>query len=484
MEVHQYSATELAVLIRKRKLSPVEIVKSLLERIDKLNPSLNAFTTVDYEGALQAAKVAENTPPTGPLHGIPVAIKDLSYTKGLRTTCGSLTLKDNVPEVDSISVERIRRAGAIIIGKTNTPEFGYKGVTDNRLGAPTRNPWNTGRTSGGSSGGSAAAVAAGLVPLAEGTDGAGSIRIPASFCGVVGLKPSFARVPRTPIPDIWYTLSHTGSIARTVADAALLYDVLAGPDPRDPLSYTTIERCDNLHPTVALEDWDAPYLKAGAGVGHTEIGNRMTIGYSPDLGYAAVDPEVAQIVAQAAHELASLHEVVDANVSVEDPEQIELNIWNAVYAARYGPLKSPTRDLFTPELAGLVDEGMRLSGFELYHDSIARTKLYYTMAEYFVHHDLLITPTMAVEAFPIEQQRPAEINGRPMTTLFGWTPFTYPFNLTGQPAVTVPVGLTASGLPVGMQIIGGRGQEKKVLTVAQQYEHLHPWKQYAPIANQ
>ncbi len=460
MQIHEYSAAELASLIRRRELSPVEITEHYLRRIDALNPKLNAFITVDYEGAIAAAREAESSPPQGPLHGVPVAVKDLSLTKGLRSTSGSLTLKDNIPSVDSVSAERIREAGGIIIGKTNTPEFGYKGVTDNRLGEPTLNPWDTSRTSGGSSGGSAAAVAAGLAPVAEGTDGAGSIRIPAGFCGVVGIKPSFARVPRYPIPDIYYTLSHTGPIARTADDAALLLDVLSGYDKRDPLSMTEPLRL-------------SPYAP-----------EPLRIAWSPRLNYAPLEPEIEAITEKAALKLCEAgHSVERADPDITDPEPLELNIWNTVYAARYGPLEEPMRSLFTPELAEIVDEGMRLPAWRLCKDSIERTKLYYEMEKFFGTFDLLLTPTLPVEAFPVEKQRPETVEGRPITTLFGWTPFTYPFNLTGQPAVTVPAGLTASGLPAGLQIIGPRGSEALIMQVARQFEYLAPWQKLAPIAN-
>lgn len=447
--IYQTSAVNIRQRILQGELSPVEVVESLLQRIERLNPRLNSFITVDAEGALDTARRLEkNCDSPGPLHGIPIAIKDLSYTKGLRTTCGSLTLKDNVPTQDSISVERIRQAGAIIIGKTNTPEFGYKGVTDNRLMPPTVNPWDESTTSGGSSGGSASAVAAGLVPLAEGTDGAGSIRIPASFCGVVGFKPSFASVPRYPIPDIYYTLSHTGPIARNVEDAALLYSVLAGQDMRDALSFD-----------VAASQGES----------------QLKLAWTSGLSYAQAEPEVAKVCREAVYHLTEQrHTIVEDRPEFPDPEPIELNIWNTVYAARYGPLTSPTRELFTPELAEIVDEGMRLPAHVLCKDSIARTKLYYTMDEFFQKYDLLLMPTMPMPSFPVELQHPRELNGRKLDTLFGWTPFTYPFNLTGQPAITVPVTYVTSPagkkLPVGVQIIGPRGSDNLVLAVAKQLE--------------
>ncbi|MGM9992401.1 MAG: amidase [Candidatus Bruticola sp.] len=452
MDICDLRATELAKLIREKKLSPVEVTQAYLERIDKLNPKINAFITLDPEGALEQARQAENSAISGPLRGVPIAIKDLSYTKGMRTTCGSLTLKDNIPDFDSISVTRIRQAGAVILGKTNTPEFGYKGITNNRLFGTTFNPWNTERHAGGSSGGSASAVAAGLVPLAEGTDGAGSIRIPASFCGVVGFKPSFAMVPRYPIPDLYYTLSHTGPIARHVDEAALLFEVLAGSSSHDNLSMNPI-------------DWPKSAY------------DKLHIAYSPNLNYAPVENEVAEKVKLAVDKLADLGYIVrEENPPIEeDPEPLELNIWNTVYASRYAPLTAEMKELLTPEMVDIIEEGTKLPAYIYSQDSIKRTKLYYTMDQFFERFDLLITPTMPLTAFSADLERPDNINGRKISTLFGWTPFTYPFNLTGQPAITIPAGLSSEGLPIGLQIIGPRGSDRLLLAVAQRFEEAVPF---------
>ncbi len=452
MNICDLRATELAQLIKEKKLSPVEVTQAYLERIDKLNSKVNAFITLDSEGALSQARRAENEEATGPLHGVPVAIKDLSYTKGMRTTCGSLTLKDNIPDFDSISVTRIRQAGAIILGKTNTPEFGYKGITNNRVFGPTLNPWNLERHAGGSSGGSASAVAANLVPIAEGTDGAGSIRIPASFCGVVGFKPSFAMVPRYPIPDLYYTLSHTGPIARHVDEAALLFEVLAGVSSHDNLS-------------ISPHDWPK------------SASDKLHIAYSPNLNYAPVGDEVAQIVNQAAQKFTELGYVVnEENPPIdEDPEPLELNIWNTVYASRYAPLGEETKALLTPEMVDIIEEGMKLPAYMYSQDSIKRTKLYYTMDKFFERYDLMITPTMPIEAFDSQLERPESVNGRKISTLFGWTPFTYPFNLTGQPAITIPAGLSDNKMPIGLQIVGPRGSDRFILEVAKRFEELAPF---------
>ena len=482
MQLHEMSALDLAESIQRRELSPVELTRHCLARIDKYNDELNAFITVDHQGALQAAQDAEKSEAQGLLHGLPIAIKDLSLTKGLLSTSGSLTLKDSVPQQDSIAVERVRRAGAIIVGKSNTPEFGYKGVTDNRLMPPCANPWDTTRTSGGSSGGSAAAMAAGLCPLAEGTDGAGSIRIPAGFCGVVGVKPSFARVPRYPIPDIYYNLSHTGPITSTVADAILLLAVQSGPSRLDPCSITSSlfesEGCQELHDAQQPADFYSALRRFVAPESKT---SPWRLAWSPDLSYAPVDPEVHGLCQQAVQKLSQAgHAVEEASPQISDPEPIELNIWNVLYAERYAPMSPETREQFTPELAHLVDLGCQVSAYQMGRDAMARTQLYYTMENFFQKYDVLITPTLPVEAFPLTQQRPTSIAGRPITTLFGWTPFTYPFNLTGQPAVTVPAGFTKNGLPVGIQLVGPRGSEMKLLKLAAQFEQIAPWPRLAP----
>ena len=482
MQLHEYTALDLAELIAQKQVSPVELTRHCLERIDKYNSTLNAFITIDREGALKAAENAEKCESPGLLNGLPIAIKDLSLTKGLRSTSGSLTLKDNIPSEDSVAVERVRQAGAVIVGKSNTPEFGYKGVTDNRLLPPCANPWDTSRTSGGSSGGSAAAMAAGLCPLAEGTDGAGSIRIPAGFCGVVGVKPSFARVPRYPIPDIYYNLSHTGPITSSVADAILLLTVQAGPDRRDPASMTDslldAPGCQELqHAGTPVQFYKA--LRHFTALDSADP--KLRLAWSPDLGYAPVEPEIRTVCQQAVQELARLgHTVDEDNPGFTDPEPIELNIWNVVYAERYAPMSEETRALFTPELAGLVDLGTQVSAYQMGRDAMARTQLYYQTQRFFDKYDVLITPTLPVEAFPHSQQRPAAIAGREIKTLFGWTPFTYPFNLTGQPAVTVPAGFTPNGLPAGIQLVGPRGSEMRLLKLAAQFEKIHPWPRLAP----
>ncbi|MBQ7569114.1 amidase [bacterium] len=482
MQLHEYSALDLAELILSKQLSPLELTKHCLQRIEKYSSELNAFITVDAQGALLAAQKAESQSPAGLLHGLPIAIKDLSLTKGLRSTSGSLLQKDYVPDEDSVAVARVRQAGAIIVGKSNTPEFGYKGVTDNRLLPPCANPWDTSRTSGGSSGGSAAAIAAGLCPLAEGTDGAGSIRIPAGFCGAVGVKPSFARVPRYPIPDIYYNLSHTGPITSTVADAILLLAVQSGPDLRDPLSITdslfAAPECEQLERAVSPSQF---YRALRDFVTVTDRDPKLRLAWSADLGYAPVEPEIQAICQQAAQKLTQLGHSIDEDCpSFSDPEPIELNIWNTVYAERYAPLSPETRAQLTPELAGLIDLGTQVSAYQMGRDAMERTKLYYKTQSFFERYDVLITPTLPVEAFPKTMQRPQSIAGRPITTLFGWTPFTYPFNLTGQPAVTVPAGLTAHGLPAGIQLIGPRGSEMRLLKLASQFEQIAPWTRIAP----
>lgn len=421
------SAFELTRLLQSRELSPREVQDHFLARIEERNPELSCFLHVAREPLPES--------PAGPLYGLPVAFKDLTWVRGMPCTSGSLVYRDFVPEQESAVVERTRRAGGVVLGKTNTPELGYKGVTDNQLAPPCRNPWNLERTSGGSSGGAACAVAAGLAPLAEGTDGAGSIRIPASFCGVVGHKPTRGLVPRYPVPDSFYTLSHVGPIARDVRDCALFLDVLAGYDARDPL-------CSRE-------------ARPGYLAGLEEPGRALRVAWSPDLGYATVPPATLERLAPAVAALGAEGVALDW----EDPEPIELDLWALTYAGRYG---EPDPRMH-PELQEIIRAGSRLPASRAGEASQQRTVFYGRVHRLFEEYDLLLTPTLAQGAFCLDQQHPGE-------TLFGWTPFTYPFNLTGHPALTVPVALDEDGMPLGLQIVGRLGADLDCLRAGAQVE--------------
>ena len=460
-------AIELAEMIRRKEVSPVEVTEAVLARIERLNPTLNAFCTVTAEEALTAAREAETAvargAALGPLHGVPISIKDLTITKGVRTTRGSRLYADAVPDEDAPVVERVRAAGAIIVGKTNTPEFGWKGDTSNPLFGVTRNPWDPTRqaSAGGSSGGAGAAVAAGLAPLALGTDGAGSIRIPSSFCGIVGLKQQLWRVPTYPASPV-ETVAHTGPMTRTVRDAALLLNVIAGPDERDRLSLA-----------ATGENWLTACEGGVRGV---------RVAWSPDLGYAAVDPEVAQLCAAAAHRFADDLGCVlsEANPGFADPGRAGRIIFYGGVAANVVGLSPERAALVDPALArALEEETAGLTALDYIGANATRQALWDTTRKFFEDYDLLLTPTIAVPPFRAGEEGPREVDGQAVER-FGWTPFTYPFNLTGNPALTVPAGFTRAGLPVGLQIVGRRFDEALVLRAGAAFEAVQPWAAQRP----
>jgi aspartyl-tRNA(Asn)/glutamyl-tRNA(Gln) amidotransferase subunit A len=458
-------AVEMAVAIREKNLSPVEAVDAILTRIDRLNPKLNAYCTILAEDARRQAKEAENAVMRGEnlggLHGVPVSVKDLVFTKGIRTTFGSRIYENFIPDKDNVVVERLRAAGAIIMGKTNTPEFGFMGVTDNLLFGPTRNPWNLERHAGGSSGGAAAAVVAGMGPLAVGTDGGGSIRIPSSFCGAFGLKPSYGRVPRGPgLPD-WQTLSHTGPIARTVADAALMMEVIAGRDDRDIYSL----------PETELEY--LPLLKGDL--------KGLGVGWSPDLSYALVEPEVLAITTSALGVFEALGaEVEDAGLELENQGPVFSVIWAVTIASEVAEKLEEWREKMNPQLVRTVERGINIRAIDYARAAIARKGFWGKIQPLFEKYDVLLTPTLSVPAFDISTYQVTEIAGVKGEPALDWTPFTYPFNFTGQPAASVPCGWTEEGLPVGLQIVGGRFADATVLKVAAAFEQAAPWADKHP----
>ncbi len=468
------SATELSALIRSRALSPVEVTEAVLARITRLNPTLNAYCTVTAEAALAEARLAEAAvsrgDALGPLHGVPISIKDLTATRGVRTTRGSRLYADSLPDEDAPVVERVRAAGAIVLGKTNTPEFGWKGDTGNPLFGVTRNPWDSAHeaSAGGSSGGAGAAVAAGLGPLALGTDGAGSIRIPASFCGVVGLKAQLWRVPTYP-PSSVETLAHTGPMTRTVRDAALLLGVIAGPDERDRLSLP-----------ATGDDW-----LAACDVGIREPGRsvrRLRVAWSPDLGYAAVEPEIARIAAAAAARFATDLgcTVEEAHPGFPDPRRAELILFYTGVLANVADLPTERRALIDPDLArALEEETTGLTALDYVRANAVRQGVWDAVRRFFGIYDLLLTPSVAVSPFRAGEEGPrgdaGGAGGR-----FGWTPFTYPFNLSGNPALSIPAGFTAAGLPVGLQLVGRRFDEATVLRAGSAFEAVQPWAHVRP----
>jgi aspartyl-tRNA(Asn)/glutamyl-tRNA(Gln) amidotransferase subunit A len=456
-------AADLAAGIARRKISPVEVVDAVLARIESL-ARLNAYVTVDAEGARHGARAAERLvmrrgARLGPLHGVPFSVKDLVVTKGVRTTFGTPIYKDNVPTEDAPMVARLKAAGAILIGKTNTPTFGWIGATHNLLVGATRNPWNLERTPGGSSGGASAAVAAGLAPLAVGTDGGGSIRIPASFSGIYGLKPTFGRIPVHP-PSAAWSLSHIGPLARTVRDAALMLQVSAGPDERDSSSL----------PAPGVD-----YVKAlRGGV------KGLRVAYSDTLGYAeVVDPEVREACGKAARVFREL----GCRVEEIDPGwPSPFAAWRAIFAggiaARLAPYTGE-RDKIDAGLLRIVDEALKSPPTAFVQAFFDRHAWLAYPRRLFESYDLLLTPTLARPAFAVGLDNATEIAGRPVPE-WAWSPFTYPFNLTGQPAASVPCGFTKGGLPIGLQVVGRRFDDATVLRASAAFEAARPWAQTRP----
>jgi len=453
-ELGYLSASELVARYRTRDLSPVETTAAVLDRIARLNPRLNAFCLVDPEGARAAARESERRwasgAPLGPLDGVPVSVKDLLLTKGWPTLRGSRTIAPEGPWTeDAPAVARLRETGAVILGKTTTPEYGWKGVTDSALTGITRNPWNLARTPGGSSGGAAAQLAAGLGPLAIGTDGGGSIRIPAAFTGVTGIKPSFGRVPAWPLSPFG-TVAHVGPMARTTADCALFLNVLARPDARD---------------WYALPHTDADWT-AGLDVGLTGL----RVAYSPRLGYVRdVHPEVAARVAEAARTVEQLGAIVEqVDPGFADCGELFWRHWTigAYNGLRHlGPAKLA---MLEPALQEAYHAGER-ERLTTYLDAIAaRAALGIRMRQFHERFDVLLTPALAVPAFDVGLLAPERPGSVARWT--DWTPFTFPFNLTQQPAMAVPCGLTADRLPVGLQIVGPLHREEIVLRVASAFE--------------
>ncbi|MFQ5924955.1 MAG: amidase [Dehalococcoidia bacterium] len=457
-------AWRLVELIRHRQLSPVELIEHLMQRTERLNPRLNAYLTVAHEQALSAARAAESALDQGgelsSLHGVPVSIKDLIWTGGLRTTGGSLIYQDFEPEEDATVVERLRRAGAIILGKTNTPELGLSATTENRLGDDCRNPWNPECTSGGSSGGAAAAVAAGLGPIAIGSDGGGSIRMPAGFCGVFGFKPTYGLVPRYGGVGGMELFSAIGPITRSVRDAALCLNVISGHDPRDPASLR--QRPPDF---VASTEGDVAGLR---------------VAWSPDLGYGKVDPEVQAVAESAAYLFEAMGCFVEeAMPATVEPFPIHNLITLADECAANGHLVEEHGDIMMPHVKSVMEHGRKVTGAEYSRALRALERFKLQTAEFFERYDLLLTPTTAVPAFPIGKW-PRTIAGAEVGRLWGSFPFAPAFNLTGQPAASLPCGFSADGLPIGLQAVARWGEDVTLLRACAAFERGRPWADKVP----
>lgn len=478
-ELAYMTASELAIRIRRRELSPMEAVDAFIERIEERNKSLNAFIYFGYEDARKRAKEAERTlmsgEALGPLHGVPTAMKDLfDFKPGWVSTFGGVrALKNFVANFYCTYAERIEKAGAILLGKTNSPVMGFRGTCDNYLFGPSHNPFNLSKNTGGSSGGSAAAVADGLVPLAEGTDGGGSIRIPASWCGVYGYKASFGRVPCVMRPNAFAgdtPFIFEGSLTRTVEDGALALTALAGYDPRDPFSLD--EQIDFMAATRrSIQGWK--------------------IAYSPNFDVFPVDQRVAEVVGKAvkAFEEAGAH-IEEVHVGIKHPQRelsdawcrliMPLNVATFEGFKLHGlDLLKDHRDDFPPQYLQWVEKGYNLSANDFFRDQGIRTEVYDAIQGVLEKYDLLITPTLA--CLPVDNAKdgntigPTEINGESVDPLIGWC-LTYFINFSGHPAASIPAGLSEDKLPVGMQIIGRRYADVDVLAASAAFERLRPWQ--------
>lgn len=465
LEICYMSLVDQAEAVRTKRLSPVELASAVLARIERLNPRINAYCTIVADETRKQAREAEATimrgDRIGPLHGVPVAMKDIMLTKGIRTTFGSKMYASFVPDEDAVVVERLKSAGAIIVGKTNVPEFGLSGLqTDNLLFGATRNPWNLEHSPGGSSGGSAAAVASGMASLGIGSDSAGSVRMPASFCAVFGFKASFGRVPRYPrLPAGWETVSHTGPITRTVRDAALALDVIAGRDDRDFFS---------------LPDPAVGYLSSLTG----DI-KGLKIAWARDF-YAPVDPQVLRLAEAAAKRFADLGADVEvASPKVKDVGPAFTTVSAVRLAAVFQDALPEWRDRLHPNTIRRIEERKDVPATEYVRALMEQLEYWDGIRTFFAHYDLMLTPTTAMPALRLGQWSIDEIAGVKLTSQ-SWRAFGYAFNVTGQPAASVPCGWTDDGLPVGLQIVGRRFDDATVLNAAAAFERASPWSNRRP----
>lgn len=450
----QLVARDALALYEKGALSPVELVRDTLARIDTVNPQVNCFAHVDHDGALAAARASEarwqSGRPCGPLDGVPVTVKDLTPVAGMPTRYGSLASKADGPwDVDAPVAAHLRSAGAVIVGKTTTSEFGWKAVTDTPLHGVTRNPWDLARTPGGSSGGAAVAAYLNLGLLHVGSDAGGSIRIPASFTGTFGFKPTFGVVPQWPASAMGI-LSHLGPITRAAADAALLLDVLARPDPRD--GYIG-------HPSP--HDFTAPVPSPLKG---------LKIAFSPDLGYVSVDPAIAACVKRTVERLERHGAIVEEiSPAFENPIESFETLFRAGISQLADRFEPDHFARLEPGLREHIGQGQALSASQYLRAERARVRLVAHMQGFHQRHDVLITPTMPVSPFPVARLVP---EGRGMSNWYDWALFSYPFNMIQQPAASVPCGVDGLGLPVGVQIVGARFADADLLRVAAAIENL------------
>lgn len=462
-------AWEIAEAIKRQDLTAVEITEKFIERIEKVNPLINAYCVTTFDMAREQAKKADDAvkkgEKTGLLHGIPTSIKDLIELKGVKTTFGSKIHEDYVPEVDEVVITRLKDAGAVILGKTNTPEFGHEFRTTNLVYGTTFNPWNLEKTCGGSSGGAAAAAASGISPLALGSDGGGSIRTPSSFCGLFGLKPTFGRIPRFPRQShAWITLDHYGPITRYVKDAALMLDVMQGNHDADMYS---IQKTVDSH--FQLVD---------------EKPKKLKIGYTLSLSFVkALDPEVREAVLNSVSKFEKFDwDVEEAVFKLRNADMQYSTLVSTGYAYDLKKHLKKWRDQMMPNLISFIEAGKTQTAMELEKADHHRRKVFEILYKVLQEYDILICPTTPIPAFDAEMKYPETIGGRSASVLT-FIGFLYPFNITGLPAANIPCGWSSDGLPIGMQIVGKRFDELTILQVSKAFEEVAPWQDKRPPLN-
>jgi amidase len=463
------TATDLASLIRTKKVSAKEVMEAHLAQIEQINPKVNAIVTLDADRAMEGARRADETiaagNPTGPLHGLPVAHKDLVPVQGMGTTYGSRIYKDYMPEQSALIVERLQKAGAITIGKTNTPEFGAGAQTYNEVFGETLNPYDTTKTCGGSSGGAAVALACGMLPIADGSDFGGSLRNPANFCNVVGFRTSPGRVPSWPNPTPWFPLSVQGPMARTVRDAALMLSVIAGFDPRSPISI--VEPGDKFR-----ENLDSDF-------------RGVRIAWSIDLGGLPVDPRVSDVFEKQRRVFQALGcSVENAEPDFEGADEA-FKVWRAWrFELAYGGLLEKHKDLMKDTVIWNIEEGRKLSGPQLANAEKARAALYHRVRTFLEEYEYLVLPVNQVPPFDVKQRYVTEIAGVVMNSYIDWMKTCYFISVTGLPAISVPCGFTEDGLPMGIQIVGRHQADFEVLQLAHAFEKTTGyWARRPPTAS-
>lgn len=456
--IHQLSATELARTIRNKQIRAVDAVAACFDQIDQHNDRLKAIITTCRERAeaeaIQADEAIDRGESVGVLHGVPFTAKDLTPTAGVRTTFGSLIYKDYIPQQDELCVARLRAAGGILVGKTNTPEFGMGAHCTNALYGPTANPYDPRRSSGGSSGGAAVAVATGMGYLAQGTDMGGSVRTPASFCGIVGLRPSAGRIPRRRKPLLWDYLDTDGILARTVEDAALMLSVMAGEDWRDPIS-------------LGSQGWEVPDFSIAAG----DRPSSLRVGFSPDLGIAAIDQEVEAVFRQAIAQMASVcPQITETHPDCSMAQAAFETIRAATLHHKQKQHYEKHYDLLSESVRWNVEQGAKISAAELLQAEAERDRLYLNFLQFFEQYDVLISVSASVPPYLHTQGEILETNQTPLRNIIDYLTITYIISLTGLSSISIPCGWTASGLPIGMQLIGKPRGESALLQFAYQLQ--------------